>query len=244
MNGEKLRRLIKLVKSWHVYTRWLLAGIGALATLLYLNTLGNGFVFHDWPQIVNNAFLRRADALAKTFATEVWQFLGPVGVSNFYRPLMHAQFYLCFHIFGLNPAGCRGCGSLVLALLAAHSARTAIRNADWHDELTFYREAIADFAGFPQAHLNLGEAPQRCERLPEALEARQAVARLDPSMAGAIAIRLKDSVSESQSENKLGHTEMLRELVARVCVVEVRRRDAQPLVLVAVDDLHIKFSSA
>ena len=48
-------------------------------------------------------------------------------------------------------------------------------------------------------------------------------------MADAIAIRLKESASESQSKNKLGHTEMRRELVAQVRVFDDRRRDAQPL---------------
>lgn len=42
-------------------------------------------------------------------------------------------------------------------------------------------------------------------------------------IADAIAIRLKKSLSESESKNKLGHTEMHRELVAGVCVFEVRR---------------------
>jgi hypothetical protein len=48
-------------------------------------------------------------------------------------------------------------------------------------------------------------------------------------MADAIAIRLKESVSESQSKNKLGHTEMRGEFLAQVRVFDVHRRDAQPL---------------
>ncbi len=79
--------------------------VATLALALYLNALPNTFIFDDWQQIVDNPFLRRPDALLKIFTTGVWEFLGPIGTSNFYRPLMHAAFYLAFGWFGLNPAG-------------------------------------------------------------------------------------------------------------------------------------------
>lgn len=74
-----------------------------MAVLLYLNVLPNTFIFDDWQQIVENSFLRRPDALKKIFTTSVLQFMGAVAVSNFYRPLMHAAFYVIFRLFGLNP---------------------------------------------------------------------------------------------------------------------------------------------
>jgi tetratricopeptide (TPR) repeat protein len=75
-----------------------------LAIILYLNILPNGFVFDDWQQIVENPFLRRPDGLRRIFTTGVWQFLGPIGVSNFYRPMMHGLFYVLFGWFRLDPA--------------------------------------------------------------------------------------------------------------------------------------------
>lgn len=87
-----------------IKTSWILIGVAALAVALYLNVLPNTFIFDDWQQIVDNPFLRRADGLRKILTTGVWEFLGPVGVSNFYRPLMHASFYAVFRFFQLNPA--------------------------------------------------------------------------------------------------------------------------------------------
>ena len=84
--------------------RWTCLGIAALAIILYLNILPNGFVFDDWQQIVENPFLRRPDGLRRIFTSGVWQFLGPIGVSNFYRPMMHGLFYVLFGLFRLDPA--------------------------------------------------------------------------------------------------------------------------------------------
>ena len=84
--------------------RWTCLGIAALAIILYLSILPNGFVFDDWQQIVENPFLRRPDGLRRIFTSGVWQFLGPIGVSNFYRPMMHGLFYVLFGLFRLDPA--------------------------------------------------------------------------------------------------------------------------------------------
>lgn len=101
------------VKTW-----WLWVAVGALAVALYLNVLPNTFIFDDWQQIVDNPFLRRPDGLRKIFTTGVWEFLGPVGVSNFYRPLMHAAFYVAFRLFDLNPAGYHAVSILLHAALS------------------------------------------------------------------------------------------------------------------------------
>jgi tetratricopeptide (TPR) repeat protein len=160
VDREKLRRLIELVESWRIKTRWVLAGIGALAAVLYLNTLGNGFVFDDWPQIVNNPFLRRSDGLAKIFTTGVWQILGPVGISNFYRPLMHALFYFCFHAFGLNPAGYHAISillhvaiSILVFLLVLESSRdrlTAALAALLFAAHPVHTEVVAWISAYPE----------------------------------------------------------------------------------------------
>ena len=59
--------------------------------------------------------------------------------------------------------------------------RTVLRNRDWADEVAFYRRTVAAFPDFPHAHLNLGDALLRRNRLPEALEATQAAVRLSPT---------------------------------------------------------------
>ncbi len=77
--------------------------------------------------------------------------------------------------------GYRPIGAAFLILLVAYSARTVTRNRDWSDEIVFYRRTVADFPGFAHAHLNLGEALMRRNRLDEAREATEQAARLSPT---------------------------------------------------------------
>ena len=77
--------------------------------------------------------------------------------------------------------GYRPLGALFVIVLVACSVRTVLRNGDWADEVAFYRRTVHAFPGFPHAYLNLGEALLRQNRLPEALEATQAAARLSPT---------------------------------------------------------------
>lgn len=77
--------------------------------------------------------------------------------------------------------GYRPIGAAFLILLVAYSARTVTRNRDWSDEIAFYRRTVADFPGFAHAHLNLGEALMRRNRLDEAREATEQAARLSPT---------------------------------------------------------------
>lgn len=68
---------------------------------LYANTLGNGFVFDDTHQILNNPWIRDFGHLREIFTTQVWAFSGRD--SNYYRPLMHVVFAALYVPFGPQP---------------------------------------------------------------------------------------------------------------------------------------------
>lgn len=73
-----------------------------LAVLVFLNTLGHGFVIDDLPQIRDNAWLRSFESLPAIFSSGVWDFEGRE--SSYYRPLMHLIYLLIFQAFGLETA--------------------------------------------------------------------------------------------------------------------------------------------
>jgi len=76
-----------------------------LAAGVNLNLLANGFVYDDGAQILNNPYLRSPRYLGQIFSGNVWSFMGPQGVSNYYRPLMHTLNMATFAVFGLRPWG-------------------------------------------------------------------------------------------------------------------------------------------
>lgn len=65
---------------------------------LYGNSIGNGFVFDDVHQILNNPWIRDFGHLREIFTTHVWAFAGRD--SNYYRPLMHVVFAALYVPFG------------------------------------------------------------------------------------------------------------------------------------------------
>jgi tetratricopeptide (TPR) repeat protein len=77
--------------------------IPLLAIVLYLNTLGNGFVYDDIPQVVQNPWIRGFHNLRAIFTSGAWGFGGES--TNYYRPLMHIFYMLLYVLFGLNPLG-------------------------------------------------------------------------------------------------------------------------------------------
>lgn len=76
-----------------------------LALLPYANTLRNGFVYDDFPQLVENPYVRNFHHLREIFTTTVWSFQGAQGVTNYYRPLMTLGYLLCYQAFGPLPFG-------------------------------------------------------------------------------------------------------------------------------------------
>ncbi len=83
--------------------------IGALLFLLallpYANTLTAGFVYDDFPQLVDNPYILNFGHLREIFLSNVWSFQGAQGTTNYYRPLMTFGYLLCYQVFGLLPFG-------------------------------------------------------------------------------------------------------------------------------------------
>ncbi|HEV2379609.1 MAG TPA: tetratricopeptide repeat protein [Terriglobia bacterium] len=72
----------------------------ACATLPYLNTLLNGFVYDDHTQVTNNPYLQSFRHLTEIFTTTVWSYVGAQGVTNYYRPMMMLGYLACYRLFG------------------------------------------------------------------------------------------------------------------------------------------------
>jgi tetratricopeptide (TPR) repeat protein len=71
-----------------------------LATLPYLNILGNGFTYDDNTQVLNNPYLRNFHHLGEIFTTTVWSYIGAQGLTNYYRPMMLFGYLLSYQLFG------------------------------------------------------------------------------------------------------------------------------------------------
>lgn len=103
------------------------AAVAALAVTAYLNILGNEFVYDDGAQILRNYYIRDTSHLRAIFTTNVWSFLGPHAISNYYRPVMHLVYMADYALFGYQPAGYHATSilfhalSAVLVLLAAEA---------------------------------------------------------------------------------------------------------------------------
>jgi protein O-mannosyl-transferase len=76
-----------------------------LAAGCYLNTLGNGFVYDDELQILQNPYVKNWHYLPQILRTTVWSFIGDAGESNYYRPLMTLTFLSLWKVFGDSPVG-------------------------------------------------------------------------------------------------------------------------------------------
>jgi tetratricopeptide (TPR) repeat protein len=78
----------------------------ALATLPYLNSLRNGFVYDDFDQVLANPYLRNFHHLREIFTSSVWSFMGDFrGSSNYYRPVMSLGYLFCYQLFGPHALG-------------------------------------------------------------------------------------------------------------------------------------------
>ncbi|MBZ5564887.1 MAG: tetratricopeptide repeat protein [Acidobacteriia bacterium] len=78
----------------------LLAALILIASLPYLNTLLNGFIYDDKRLILGNPYLRSFGFLREIFFTNPWSFLGVRGVTNYYRPLVTFGYLVCYQLFG------------------------------------------------------------------------------------------------------------------------------------------------
>ena len=70
------------------------------AVLPYVNTLLNAFVYDDSTQVLANPYIQSFRHLRKIFTTTVWSYLGPPGLTNYYRPVMTLGYLLCYQLYG------------------------------------------------------------------------------------------------------------------------------------------------
>jgi protein O-mannosyl-transferase len=83
----------------------------------YLNTLMNAFVYDDELQILQNPYIKSWHYLPAILRTTVWSFIGSVGDTNYYRPLMTLTYLGLWKTFGDSPVGYHLFNILVNALV-------------------------------------------------------------------------------------------------------------------------------
>jgi tetratricopeptide (TPR) repeat protein len=94
----------------------------ALTVAVYSNTLFNGFVWDDHPQILSNPWIEDVRHIPAILSSPVWGFEDEVTASNYYRPTMHLLYMAEYHLFGRSPWGWH----LVNVLLHGLSAVVAL----------------------------------------------------------------------------------------------------------------------
>ena len=95
---------------------WLLTLLGLSTLVLYSGALFFGYVWDDWPQIVNSPIVRSWSDLPRAFGSDLWYHVARHQL--FYRPLFVAWSMLNFSLFGLRPWGWH------LTAVLAHIATT------------------------------------------------------------------------------------------------------------------------
>jgi protein O-mannosyl-transferase len=103
----------------------------AVAIGCYVNTLGNGFVYDDQLQILQNPYVKSWHYLPQIFRTTVWSFIGDAGETNYYRPLMTVTYLGLWKVFGNIPMGFHLFNILVNALVVAsvfYAGRTLFKD--------------------------------------------------------------------------------------------------------------------
>jgi len=76
-----------------------------LASLPYVNSLANSFVYDDRQQVLENPYVHSFRYLGRIFGSTVWSFEGAQGVTNYYRPLMTFAYLIGYKIYGRIPFG-------------------------------------------------------------------------------------------------------------------------------------------
>lgn len=91
------------------FARWsdgtLFSILISISVLPYCNSLGNGFVYDDTTQILDNPYIVSFHYLRRIFTTAAWSYVGSYGYTNYYRPVMTFGYLLCFQVFGAAPYG-------------------------------------------------------------------------------------------------------------------------------------------
>ena len=144
----------------------LLAGALILLTLIcYGNMVTNSFVYDDQQQILQNPYIKSWKFLPEIFSSTVWSFVGEVGATNYYRPLMTLSFLVLWTIFGPIPFGFH-LFSLVLhacvVLMVYYAGRRLFQDwrVGWLAAVLFavhpvHTEAVDWIAAFPDLEMAL-----------------------------------------------------------------------------------------
>ena len=96
--------------------RLILGAILLATAVVYLRSLGNGFISDDHYLILSNPYLGQWSFVWKSLTRHLYWFHGLPG--NRYRPLSSIWFALSYHLFGLRPAGWH------ILMIAVHLAAT------------------------------------------------------------------------------------------------------------------------
>lgn len=99
-NSSDARRDSTVATLGNSSTATLVGLLILLAVIPYLNTLLNGFVYDDGPQILGNPYIRSFGHLKEIFGTSVWSYKGEIGVTNYYRPMMTFGYLICYQLYG------------------------------------------------------------------------------------------------------------------------------------------------
>lgn len=73
----------------------------AVALGVYSNTLANDWVLDDFPQILDNPWIKSVRHLKDIFTQNAWAF--DARDSSYYRPMIQVIYMLTYYIFGLRP---------------------------------------------------------------------------------------------------------------------------------------------
>ena len=84
--------------------KWVVALI-ITGGLVFLNSLGNGFVWDDEVQIVGNPAIRSLLNFGQAFGGGTFDTGGAGLAKGFYRPMVTIYYMLVYKVFGLNAFG-------------------------------------------------------------------------------------------------------------------------------------------
>ena len=85
--------------------RWLPLLLVVATFLVYASTLRFEFVYDDQNQVLGNPLIRSWHNLPLIFKSDVWRFVNPAQVGNYWRPLFVVWLLLNQSLFGLHPLG-------------------------------------------------------------------------------------------------------------------------------------------
>jgi protein O-mannosyl-transferase len=107
MAQKNLKKVARDVKPAHTTSQrlewWILLALASVAFAAFARTIPYAFVFDDEFQILRNTWIRNLSGVKLIFISNVWQFMNPSTISNYYRPFHMLLHMLGYQISGLQP---------------------------------------------------------------------------------------------------------------------------------------------